>query len=398
MSILVKTTLSFKTYVGTKRSLETAVKDRTRDVMKSEEEWKRTFNSIPDLVSIHDRDFRILKVNKAFEDKFGMTSEQIVGKHCYEVFHGKNEPWPTCPHKRTLATKEPTIEDIDDKHLGGVFSIGTSPIFEDGEIIGSVHVCRDITDHVEKDLMLKDAFDKLTLAHDELKELDELKISVIDNVSHELRTPITVALGALELIEEEEEPEEKGKLIDMAKKSLLRQNMIIEDMLEAAKMEDAADINLRTDALDIKRAITLMVDEFIPLAKAEEINLETKISEDLPLAEADFKRLAHVLRNLISNAMKFTGVEGTITVEAAPDKNGVMISVSDTGIGIPVDEHKKIFNRFYQVDGSISRRFGGTGMGLAIVKAIIEAHGSEIEVESEEGKGTKFTFTLPLAK
>ncbi|MFQ5816201.1 MAG: PAS domain S-box protein, partial [Candidatus Hydrothermarchaeaceae archaeon] len=132
--------------------LEKEVETRTRDLKVSEEknrraaeEWRRTFDSISDLVSIHDRDFRILRVNKAFEDKFGVPREEIVGRHCYEVFHDKSTPWPNCPHEKTLATNKPTVEDVDDPNLGGIFSIATSPIYEDGEIVGTVHVCRDIT-------------------------------------------------------------------------------------------------------------------------------------------------------------------------------------------------------------------------------------------------------------
>ncbi len=116
-----------------------------RALATSEEEWRKTFDSVPDLISIHDRDFRILRVNKALEDKFGVPREQLVGKHCYEVFHARDKPWPNCPFQKTLATGETAIEDVDDPSLGGIFSMATSPIFEDGGIIGSVHVCRDIT-------------------------------------------------------------------------------------------------------------------------------------------------------------------------------------------------------------------------------------------------------------
>jgi signal transduction histidine kinase len=125
------------------------------------------------------------------------------------------------------------------------------------------------------------------------------------------------------------------------------------------------------------------------------IGLGMRLGEGLPRVKADFKRLGHVLRNLISNAIKFTE-EGSVTVEIKRRKDAVEVCVTDTGIGIPKKYQKRIFERLYQVDSSGTRRYGGTGMGLAIVKEIVEAHGGEITVSSEEGRGSRFCFTLPI--
>jgi PAS domain S-box-containing protein len=238
---------------------------------------------------------------------------------------------------------------------------------------------------------------KLQQAYEELKSLDELKSNVIANVSHELRTPITIAKGALEMLLREEKDPDKGRLISMARDALVRQNMIVGDLIEAASMERTARMRLSLEDVDLNRVITPVLEEFRPQAVGKGIGLETRLARGLPRVKADFKRLGHVLRNLISNAVKFTD-KGGVTVVARRKKGMVEVCVSDTGIGIPEDKQEKVFERLYQVDSSGTRRYGGTGMGLAIVRDIVEAHGGRIWVESELDKGSRFCFTLPIAK
>jgi signal transduction histidine kinase len=239
-------------------------------------------------------------------------------------------------------------------------------------------------------------YEETKRAYEELKSLDELKSNVIANVSHELRTPITIAKGALELLMEADDPASRRSLIAMARAALLRQNMIIGDLIEAATMEKA-EIGLSLDDVDISSVITVITGEFEALASQRKIDLRYDLEENLPLVRADVKRLSHVLRNLLSNAVKFTE-KGSVTVEARRKEDMVEVCVSDTGIGIPKELQDKIFERLYQIDSSGTRRYGGTGMGLAIVKEIVEAHGGKITVESEVGKGSRFCFTLPAAE
>ncbi|MFQ5975456.1 MAG: sensor histidine kinase, partial [Candidatus Hydrothermarchaeales archaeon] len=134
-----------------------------------------------------------------------------------------------------------------------------------------------------------------------------------------------------------------------------------------------------------------------PMALKGGITMTSHIAGDLPMVRANYNQLLHVLRNLIGNAIKFTE-KGEITIKATKEDGMVKVCVSDTGIGIAKDKILKIFDRLYQVDSSTGRAYGGTGMGLAIAKEIIEAHGGEITVESELGKGSRFCFTLPISK
>ncbi len=241
-------------------------------------------------------------------------------------------------------------------------------------------------------------YEETKKAYEELKSLDALKSNVISNVSHELRTPITIAKGALELLMDENEPSSRVKLVGMARSALLRQNKIVEDLLEAARMERVTAYSLSLENLDLKSTIPLVVDEFKAVAMEKRIRLETLFAEELPTVKADLERFNHALRNLVDNALKFTDEGGVITVEAKRENGFAEVCVRDTGIGIPKDEQSKIFERFYQVDSSKTRRYGGTGMGLAIAKEIVEAHGGKIGVESEVGKGSRFFFTVPIAE
>ncbi len=248
---------------------------------------------------------------------------------------------------------------------------------------------------------LKSAYRKLQVAHEELqhayeelKSIDELKSNILANVSHELRTPITIAKGAIELAMDEENPEERRRALKMALDALTRQNFIVADILEAAKFEKGM-VKLNLEAVDVAQMIKRVVYEFEPMLITEGIKMEIDV-EKVPHAMADPKQLGHVLRNLISNAIKFNRRGGRITINARERGGLVEVCISDTGIGIPDDKLDKIFERFYQIDSSPTRRYGGTGMGLAIVKEVVEAHGGEVTVKSKVGEGSTFCFTLPI--
>jgi signal transduction histidine kinase len=239
-------------------------------------------------------------------------------------------------------------------------------------------------------------YEKTREAYEELKSLDELKSNLIANVSHELRTPLAVARGALELAEGEEDKERKNGLLKMAVDAIVRQNLIVDDLIEAAYMEKSK-MELKLEDVNLALIIALVSGEFKPMLIKDKIKMKVNIEENLPMARANHKQLEHILRNLIGNAIKFNKEGGKITIEAREKKGMVEVCVRDTGIGIPEDKLDKVFERLYQVDSSLTRRYGGTGLGLAVVKEIVEAYGGKISVESEL-KGTRFCFTLPIAK
>lgn len=239
-------------------------------------------------------------------------------------------------------------------------------------------------------------YEETKRALEELKTLDELKSDIIANVSHELRTPITIAKGAIELATGEDDKNNRNTLLEMAFNALTRQNFIIGNLIEAARMGRTKK-RLKMSPVDMAQAIDTVAEEFKAVALKNEITIEVRTEEGLPPAMAAYQQLMHVLRNLVHNAVKFNKAGGRVIITAG-EKNGMIeVCVRDTGIGMPKEEHERIFDRFYQVDSSMTRRYGGTGMGLAIVKEIVESHGGRITVESELGKGSRFCFTLPKA-
>ncbi|MFQ6136022.1 MAG: sensor histidine kinase [Candidatus Hydrothermarchaeales archaeon] len=241
----------------------------------------------------------------------------------------------------------------------------------------------------------------LRRSYEELKELDRLRRDILANVTHELRTPITICINAIELAMDEASEEKRKKFLRVGKNALIDLNHIVGDLLDLVSTEKGF-FKPGEEGLDLERVIKMTVEQIEPLTLKKGVSIKTKI-EKLPKVRANEAAMKHVFFNLLSNAIKFNKVDGGVNVEAIfkedplrPWGEGfVEVSVADTGIGIPEEHLDKVFDRFYQIDSSATRKYGGTGMGLAVVKEIIEAQGGEIWVESEVGRGSKFSFTIP---
>lgn len=286
---------------------------------------------------------------------------------------------------------------------GGVVSIivgGTLLYFllESKETrLSNISLQAEIFERKQAEDGLEIAHEFLQSAYEDMKSLDELKSNLIANVSHELRTPIFIAKGALELVADTEDEEEKNELLAMADEALVRQNLIIGDLMEASKMERKRG-EVKLDAVDINNVITNVTRPIMPIIEQREIKLDTFVKENLPKVMANQRQLEHVMRNLLSNAIKFNKKGGQIKVQARRKANFIELCVADTGVGIEKDNLPKVFDKFFQVDTSTDRTYGGTGLGLAVAKEIIEAHGGKIRVESEAGKGSRFYFKLLISR
>jgi GAF domain-containing protein len=244
-----------------------------------------------------------------------------------------------------------------------------------------------------QDLQLHAA--SLERAYRELKELDEHKTQFIQNVSHELRTPFTLIKGYLELLLDED----MGSLNEGQREALetLTERTevlgrLINDII-AIQFIDATSLNLHEFELGALVQATL---ENVR-GRAPKVHLQSELPPDLPLVKADLSLVERALEHLLDNAIKFSPEGGLITLRARLEGEMLHVEVEDRGIGIPAQALPYVFDRFYQADGSTTRRFGGAGLGLTIVKQIIEAHGGQVGVHSAEGQGSIFYLTLPLA-
>jgi signal transduction histidine kinase len=241
---------------------------------------------------------------------------------------------------------------------------------------------------------------ELQEALEHLSELGDMKANFIANISHELRTPLTHIKGYLELMVTDSLgplTDEQRHAMQVSQKASSRLENLIEDLL-AFSLGSHGGMSVKQQPLDILRLATRAVKS--AALKAVEAGLELRVApaEAVPLVQGDPEKILWALNQLLDNAIKFTRPGGQVVVSLKEEStNLVMLSVSDTGIGIPANRLKEIFEPFHQLDASPTRAAGGTGLGLSLVRQIIEAHGSVLDVSSVEGRGTTFKFPLLVA-
>lgn len=230
---------------------------------------------------------------------------------------------------------------------------------------------------------------------EKLKEVDRVRSNLIAIVSHELKTPITVGKAAVEIAMAEKDPGKRRETLVMALDAWGRENRIVTELIDAAKLE-RGEAKMRFEAIDLGKLVASCVTGMKRVADKKKVDVKTAIPK-LPRVKGDRDSLTHVFYNLIDNGIKFNKKQGEVKIMAVEKGSAIEVSVADTGIGIPREELEKIFEPLYQVDSNLNRRYSGTGMGLAVVKSIIEAHGGKVKVESKLGEGSRFSLTLPKA-
>ena len=258
------------------------------------------------------------------------------------------------------------------------FSVYWKPVFGGGgETIGRIFAFRDVTRETE---------------------VERLKSEFIATVSHELRTPMTSVKGALSLLlggAAGAVPDEQKELLTIARNNAERLIRLINDILDLSAVESGR-LRLRSMALDINNVVTTAIRSLDSVRAERQIDLQTHLTGDLPLVQADPDRIGQVVVNLLDNAYKFTGAGGRVTVRSERLGQEVRVRVSDTGPGIAEHELESIFERFQRASSGASYKAGGTGLGLAIARTIVQEHHGRIWAESTLGKGATFTFTLPV--
>ena len=230
-----------------------------------------------------------------------------------------------------------------------------------------------------------------------LSELSQMKANFVANISHELRTPLTHIKGYVELlISESLGPiaEEQRHALTVSQRATGKLEDMIEDLIMFS-LASRGEMSMKLESVDIRRIVALLSKTSARKAEDRGVRLEVIAPETIPFVQADGQKISWVVTQLIDNGIKFTQSGGSVTVALEEEgKNLVQIVVRDTGVGIPQNRMKEIFEPFHQLDGSSTRHYGGTGLGLSLVRQIVEAHGSLLDVRSTEGKGTIFKFPL----
>ena len=238
---------------------------------------------------------------------------------------------------------------------------------------------------------------ELNEALNRLSELSQMKANFIANISHELRTPLTHIKGYIELLVSESlgsiAPEQRHAL-SVSQKAASKLEGMIEDLIMFS-LASRGEMSMKQEPVDIRRLVSLIVKSANSKAEERGVKLHLDAPDDLPAVQADAEKISWVVGQLLDNGIKFTPSGGSVSIMLLEEgSNLLQVIVSDTGIGIPQGRMNELFEPFHQLDGSSTRRFGGTGLGLSLVRQIIEAHGSLLDVKSAEGKGSTFKFPL----
>lgn len=352
----------------------TALKRAEEKQRQSEELYRTLTKNFPNgAVLLFDRNLRYTLAEGTGLAEVGLSTEQLEQKTIWEIF-----PPETCaaiePYYR--AALAGTVASFEVPYTGRVYLVHTLPIRDKhGEIFAGMAMTQDIT---------------------ERKEAERLKDEFVSTVSHELRTPLTSLRGFAELmLTRDFPPEKRREFLTIIHSESVRLTNLINDFLDLQRIQSGRQ-TYQFDRIEVAP----LLQESLAVFRRENGKhaFRLAVSDPLPVVRADAARVRQVLANLLSNAVKFSPHGGTITVGAQREGAHVMVWVADQGVGIPPEALPKLFGKFFRVDNTEARSIGGTGLGLALVKDIIEAHGGRVWVESEPGKGSTFFFTLPRAE
>lgn len=354
--------------------LKEALDDTNRklDELRSEYNSLRiVLESMIEGVIAVSKDTRIVSVNSSVEKIFGVMKKDAEGRFFLEAI--RNNDISEIINNVLLSKEFVSCELNLVWPIQGIFQVNASPILENNEISGCLIVIHDIT---------------------EIRKLEKMRSDFVANVSHELKTPLTSIKGFVETLLEEalEDKENIRRFLQIIQDNANRLDTLVNDLLDLSYLE-SKEIALEKKEADIRELTEDILAGFKSQLKKKNIAANNDLSTDL-IIRADKDKIRQVLVNLIDNAIKFNRENGTIKIYNEDSKDKIKFLIEDSGIGIPPKDIPRIFERFYRVDKARSRQLGGTGLGLSIVKHIIELHAGTVGVESAEGLGSKFWFTL----
>ncbi len=361
-------------------------------------------DTIPNPIFFKDLNMKYIGCNHSFQGCMGLSEDEIIGKTTDEF--GNTDLSNKCKDtdEKLLSGQgkqsfEEEIRFADGSMRAIIFN---KDIFRDANQnpIGIVGVMTDITDKLET-VKLKQSIVESKKKIDEIMENDKIKTEFFSNVSHEFRTPLNVILGSLQLIElyltakqYAVSREKVIKKIAVLKQNSYRLLRMVNNLIDISRIDAKAfEMHFRTcDIIGLIRNITLSVSDF---TENEGINVVFETDIESKIMACDDEKIERVLLNLLSNAIKFTPKGGKISVGIFNKPDGLCIEVEDNGIGIPADKQDQIFQRFCQIDRIFTRQHEGSGVGLNLVKSLVELHGGTITFVSKVGSGTCFMIYLP---
>jgi len=348
-----------------------SLKERIKNLENENSRIHAILNSMVEGVILVDKDTRVVSLNPTAENIFNISQENVLGGLFLEAFPNNEiaEVIAQVLKKGEIVSKELTLIWPVQK----VFQVNASPLFESKTINGCLLVIHDIT---------------------EMRRLETMRRDFVANVSHELKTPLTSIKGFVETLLDGalDDKENSVNFLKIINNHADRLNTLINDLLDLSHIE-SKEVVLNKEKFILTHLVNEVMLGFKSQAKKKAVELSSDLDPGLEIF-ADKSKIEQVLTNLINNAIKYNKEKGFVRVYSEQLVDKVKIIVEDSGSGIPARDISRIFERFYRVDKARSRELGGTGLGLSIVKHIVELHSGSVGVESTEGLGSKFFFTL----
>jgi two-component system phosphate regulon sensor histidine kinase PhoR len=350
------------------------IENRINEIIDNESRFKAIFLSMFNGMMVVDPDSYIRLVNKSLMDIFQLE-EDVIGKKPIEVFRAvviQSIADKALDLNNRKVNKEISVNFPEEK----ILIVNANPIVSDGNCLGAVLVFHDIT---------------------ELRRLEKIRRDFVANVSHELRTPIANIKGFSETLINGaiNDTANVEDFLNIIQTEADRLSALINDLLDLSKIE-SGQLDVRLDYKSLKKSINKVVYSIYKHNYSKNSNIIVNVPDDFPEIPLDGPKFSQIILNLIDNALKYSGENSTVEINAKLEDDKVVIEVKDDGVGIPEEDLPRVFERFYRVDKARSRELGGTGLGLAIVKHLVQALNGTVEADSVVDEGTTITIRLPL--
>ncbi len=387
-----------------RRAGDAAVRSIEEKLRETEERLKATFESAPLGIAETSPEGVLLRVNEGFCRIVGYAREELEGGMFQAITHRDDLPRNLDLFRRLLAGELPYYE-MEKRYVRRDGQIVWAHLFgslvrnRDGTPAYGISVLQDISERKRAENEREALLERAQAARRQAEEASRLKDEFLATVSHELRTPLNAIVGWSAVARMHQfEPSVIGRAIETIERNARAQKQLIEDLLDVSRII-TGKLKLEVAAVDLRTVIDAALETEKTDADAKLLQMTVEVGADVPVIAADFMRLQQVVWNLVANAVKFTPPGGHVQIRVTRTEGEVELCVCDTGLGIEPDFLPYVFDRFRQQDGSITRRHGGLGLGLAIVRHIAELHGGRVSADSAGiGRGASFHVVLPVVR